>query len=74
MDLYSELDEAYTTMTARRDAYQAAFASFRERPDDIARFRECEEASFALLNAFVNLNQAIFNLHYSFGGNHRPSA
>ena len=72
MDLQRQLNEAYATMAARRDAYQAAFANFRERPDDSDLFRTTEEASFGLLNALVDLNKAIFNLHYSCGGNHRP--
>ena len=72
MDLHSQLNEANDTMIARLEAYQAALANFRERPDDSDLFRATEEASFCLLNATVELNKNVFNLHYSFGGHHRP--
>ena len=72
MDLHSQLNESYETMAARLDAYQMALAHFRERPADRALFQTTEEASFGLLNALVELNKVIFNLHYSFGGNQRP--
>ena len=61
MDLHSQLNEANDTMIARLEAYQAALANFRERPDDQDKFRVAEEASFCLLNALVELNKNIMN-------------
>ena len=68
----------YNDVLARVADLQSAFTIFQQQPDDAPNIKVLEDAKHGLMNTIIELDQSIFDLHYSLlmqgGGNLEPGS
>ena len=65
MDKRDGVAMKYNDVLARVANLQSAFTIFQQQPDEATSIKVLEDEKHGLLNALIELDRAIFDLHYS---------
>ncbi len=61
--MHDRLDESFSRLLDRFDSFQAAYMSFREKPQTTTSREELSNAHMSLLQALEEFQQAMYALH-----------
>ena len=65
MDKRDGVAAQYNNVLARMADLQSAYTFFQQQPDAANGIKTLEDEKHGLLNALIELDRAIFDLHYS---------
>ena len=65
MTLQDRVAASYNDVVARFADLQSAFTIFQQQPDEAIVIKTLEDEKHGLMNAIIELDRAIFDLHYS---------
>ena len=65
MTLQDRVAASYNDVVARFANLQSAFTIFQQQPDEATVIKTLEDEKHGLMNAIIELDRAIFDLHYS---------